>query len=474
MKRLLSIALVAGMAATSGFAGYNEEGYFEPKVIGDCINCAAGGADGYLFFDQAITCCGLVYLTCEDTGIEYAAGAADLKLAKTDRDGRTKWTETIKFGNSSKKLSVSQSSRFYIESEYDDYVFKDGYVFSSPSFDWPPFGFVSSIGEGYSYDCWLCGESTELGRVYGGIVDPKQGALSRLNKKSFVVKVIAGDIVNGDAPDSIFATEGLLTIAIGAKGSVKVTGRMPDGNKVNVSSYVTGLYYDRYDDVGYAQIPVYIQNKKKNGGVGFIVYLNYYDDGHLDAYADSAYWQNAGGMENFVETYFDVGEIGGLEAGRYSFDGSDALSIAGEYAETLYRETSSGETWAEVLDYGWCDGIRFDGRKFVMPKAGSVKLKRYTEDGDSWYDIECSNDENPIGLKLSYKEKTGEIKGSFTAYILVTTYNYRTEKETQKIQNFKIDLSGTVFNGEVSLTASAKKYDPCEAYLNFEEVLSLD
>ena len=84
------------------------------------------------------------------------------------------------------------------------------------------------------------------------------------------------------------------------------------------------------------------------------------------------------------------------------------------------------------------------GKKLDAGKVPSVKLARFREDGETWYELSGIYDEakpNVSGLKISYTPNTGMFKGSFKVYAV------NEEGATPKLKKFTVNVTGVVVDG---------------------------
>ena len=219
------------------------------------------------------------------------------------------------------------------------------------------------------------------------------------------------NVVLSAIPDGDYAFYGYVGISlqIGQRGSVKISGALPDGTKLTASCPLVCL-----DDQIYvpAVIPAY---SGKKGGIAFM--LNFSEgDMILDNVSD---WIGAKGEAIGVLEAEDVSDVAGLQNGEYQFvaDISD-FEIEGE---TIDDSFSPDGTVISVLSGRW-----------RVPRADTVKFV-----GDEGY-ITTKDNGNPSGLKLSYTVKTGLFKGSFKLYGV--TDGGKSKKHT-------VTVSGAVVNG---------------------------
>lgn len=105
---------------------------------------------------------------------------------------------------------------------------------------------------------------------------------------------------------------------------------------------------------------------------------------------------------------------------------------------------------AEVLFEYLPDGIdvEWTGKKLKTPKSAAPKVKKI--DGEYEIVVSEKGEDNPCGLKLTYKKKSGKVTGSFKVYAV-----YETKKGKLKLKKYSAKVSG--YMGEDSLTVTIKK-----------------
>lgn len=206
---------------------------------------------------------------------------------------------------------------------------------------------------------------------------------------------------NGDASSTL----GTVTVKFGAinkrKGTVKVSMTITPffGKKATASKVV------KPDDDGI--INDTLRFKSGFGEVSFSAYNEQWEwedeDESVECY-NTLWWEAQG---DSIQCYRD--DIGGpIWATELSFGTEvDDLELPDGY--DLVVDPPSEESIY----------VRNNGKKLAFDKAPSISYKRYSEDGESWYELVGLDDEtkpNLSALKLSYKLKTGEISGSFKIY----------------------------------------------------------
>lgn len=214
-----------------------------------------------------------------------------------------------------------------------------------------------------------------------------------------------------------------LSVSISKKGKAKVSGVLPDGTKVNVSSQLL-VFEDHY--VLPVVAPLY---SGKRGGFGFsIVYPKDEDDPHVDE--PSAWVANPGKANEFVAdlTAVGVGRGGNIMASSL-FNMTDMFDVEGVDIDVSLLPI-------DVV-------VTVSKSKWVLPKADKVKFDR--ESGS--YEI-LTNYGNPSGLKLTYSAKTGTFKGSFKVYAVT---------DAGKAKSYTATVTGAVLDGVGFGTAVIKK-----------------
>ena len=113
----------------------------------------------------------------------------------------------------------------------------------------------------------------------------------------------------------------------------------------------------------------------------------------------------------------------------------------------------------EVLTEYLPDGVEVEwtGKKLKTPKSSAPKVKKV----DGVYEVVVSEkgEDNPSGLKLSYKKKKGTVSGSFKVYAISEGKNGRL-----KLKSYSAKVSG-VFGSEDGLTVKISKVGTFSATL---------
>ncbi|MCQ2389779.1 MAG: hypothetical protein MJ240_00020 [Kiritimatiellae bacterium] len=441
IKSMAGIALLA-ICCSAGV----ENGMFYPDWVEDPSACAVcGDAEGYLSFGQAVAMYGLVETYDPSSDCYHYTGSCSLKVGKSKK-GLTKWTSGVVSAQLGKFTMSATEKITWNEGEG---IYNKGFWFSSLMVEWFPL---------YAWHDFQTDRGVS-GYASYAIYDGKQKGLATLKDKTYIVSLYS------DAGSAI------VNLAIGASGKVKVSGTDFSGAKLKaVNTYVVGYYKDGEDE--WAQIPVYVQTGDGRGSIGFYLSL-YVDGGRWYASPEEVSWYSPAFGALHVDV--SVGEIGGM-SGIYGFDASDIENALSEYAESLCRENDNGGTYAYVMsDFLYCNDIQFLGSKVIVPKAGAVKMQKFSEDGEVWYEPICTSEENPMGLKLSYKPKTGAMTGSFSVYIAVDTGKIKkvridgemeeTEVWTSSIKKVSVKVSGYAVDGYAILWATVKGSEPANVFL---------
>ncbi len=246
--------------------------------------------------------------------------------------------------------------------------------------------------------------------VFAKAGDPKAAALKAWQGTYTLVL----ETVDAEGAGSAFAWGySGLTLTVGAKGKVKVTGTMADGAKVNVASQLL---------VGEKRccIPVVVPLYSKKGGFGFNLWLQ--DDGEIEV-GELGEWDAAASKTPFRAWFGEnvpVARAGGALPSSLSFLFMGEPEIAD--AEVLYDFVP----WEVAVTVG---------ARWGLPVAGSVKLDR--ESGEY---VDAKDSSNAAGLKLTYVAKTGAFKGSFKLYALGGSG--RLKKFTAKVSGVMVGRQG--------------------------------
>ena len=228
---------------------------------------------------------------------------------------------------------------------------------------------------------------------------------------------------NGDAPLS--SGYAALSVIVGSKGKTKVSGMLPDGTKVSVSSQLL-ILPDANEYVVPVVVPLY---SGKKGGFGFGLRLLRDDEfgvvSDMTVFGATEWVANPGKANEFTSTLTEVGAgAAGNLKGPSTFAMADSFEIDAEILPDGTSVTPSGTKWS-------------------LPKADKVKFDRETES----YEI-LTDYGNPTGLKLTYTAKTGLFKGSFKVYAVT---------DDGKSKKYTANVAGAVLDGIGYGTAVIKK-----------------
>lgn len=224
-------------------------------------------------------------------------------------------------------------------------------------------------------------------------------------------------VLKADGDDPLSNGYMALSVNIGGKGKTKVSGMMPDGTKVSVSSQLLVLP-DADEYVVPVVVPLY---SGKKGGFGFGLRFSRDDEfgvvSNVTVFGVTEWVANPGRANEFTSALTEVG-VGA--AGNLA--GPSSFAMEGSF-----------ETDAEILPDG--TPVTPSGTKWSLPKADKVKFDRETES----YEV-LTDYGNPAGLKLAYTAKTGAFKGSFKVYAV--TDAGKSKKYTATVTGAVIDGTG--------------------------------
>lgn len=194
-----------------------------------------------------------------------------------------------------------------------------------------------------------------------------------------------------------------LSLAISSKGKVKITGTV-EGQKVSTTAQLM------VDGSGVTTLAV--AYKKGKVDLAFTVTRAKGEDEETIS-VDGLSGATAGAAAN-------LGEEGG------TFSVGDVSSLL-------------DDVYSELLPDGVA--ITLKGDKWVLPKAGKIKVDR-----DGMIDTEAAGD-NPSGLKLTYKVANGTFTGSFKVYV----------EKNGKPKATSVSVSGVMIDGKGYGTATVGK-----------------
>lgn len=169
-----------------------------------------------------------------------------------------------------------------------------------------------------------------------------------------------------------------LTIMVNAKGKAKISGYLPDGSKVSTTVQAV------YDDQNGVFVPVFAQVNSKKGFFG----------GYLLCLSKEAEVKNGNGF------WDGLAAKTARSATLLYQDMARVSNATGPLATTTYLIQS----WTPQGGWGKVFGD-YDGQEII---AATVPGTQMTFQGKKFNPIDQSSK-----LKLSYKDKTGELTGSF-------------------------------------------------------------
>lgn len=219
------------------------------------------------------------------------------------------------------------------------------------------------------------------------------------------------------------------SIVFSAKGKAKVSGTMPDGAKVSVSSQLI---------VGSEWCCLPVVYSKTGNSLAFLLWFDC--EGNFDSVSGMTTWK---GKVFEVEWNDDVAvsKISNLSGTSYFHLVDSPTEIGG------------AEVISELLPVDVA--ITPAGKKWNIAKAKAVKLDR---SGNLSYGA------NPSGLKLTYAAKTGMFKGSLSLYTM----------NRGRLKKNRVSISGIVVNGIGYGTATLKKVGCWPIVINAEAAKAAD
>ena len=229
----------------------------------------------------------------------------------------------------------------------------------------------------------------------------------------------------------------VLTVKVATKGKCKVSGTMPDGTKVSVSSQLQILHADAEAGVTACELPVVVPlYSGKKGGFGFCIEFSPETEAGVEVVGLTEWLANPGKTDEFTATLMPlgmgVGTVGSLTSPSVFMADTGMLEIPDVFVD-------------DSLLPGFGNGVAVtpSGKKWTLPKADKVKFNRETETYDVTTDFG-----NPAGLKLTFTASSGTFKGSFKVY---------TVTETGKSKIHTAQVTGAVVDGVGYGTAIIKK-----------------
>ena len=208
-----------------------------------------------------------------------------------------------------------------------------------------------------------------------------------------------------------------LSVVVGKGGKAKVSGTMPDGQKVSASVQLIA------GDHGAACVPVLAQlYSGKKGGFAFLLWLQ--DDGIRVTNANE--WDATGSKVPFKAEWDEI------RAGRPGTVRTDAVFAVDAASASL----PMGAVRSDLLPVA--EALVADDRRWKTAEKPSRVDKEGVAAGG-----------NPSALKVSYTAKQGAFKGSFKAF-----YD---DRATGKLKSESATVTGVVVEGVGYGTANLKK-----------------
>jgi len=140
-----------------------------------------------------------------------------------------------------------------------------------------------------------------------------------------------------------------LSVSLGSKGKVKVSGRMGDGAKVNLTTQLI------VGDEGSACLPIYVPLYSKNGSVGFVLW---FQNGRLLSATDVSSWKRTGTV-TFDVSYSPTFT---MSSGYGTVQNELELVISGMDEKTVVKGLPLAENPAE--DWVVVSGKKWQGEEF--------------------------------------------------------------------------------------------------------------
>ena len=214
----------------------------------------------------------------------------------------------------------------------------------------------------------------------------------------------AGAISASAEVDAAPQGAGYLTVTVGSKGSAKIAGVLADGTQVTAASRLI-----LFDGSGLAAcVPLFAPLYAKKGWVGGLLWI------------DPA--------TRTVETDRDIGWFIRWEnPGRSGPDGFSLLldacggfygtgvSLASAY---LFGAETEGTAFYDAMGEPWewaavPEAVPVSAAGGRMTVAKATKPKKFSEEGEVWYEYD---ETNPANVTLSFASRTGLFKGKFSLY----------------------------------------------------------
>ena len=251
--------------------------------------------------------------------------------------------------------------------------------------------------------------------------------LNAFKGKSFVM-ALEPEATTGENAAMANGVAGL-SVVFSMKGKAKVTGTMPDGTKVSVSSQLI---------VGSEWCCLPVVYSKTGNSLAFLLWFD--REGNFDSVSGMTAWKGKGFEVKWNEDVA-VSKVGNLPSTSYFHLTDKPIEIGG------------AKVISELLPVDVA--ITPAGTKWNITKAKAVKLDRY---GNLDYGV------NPSGLKLTYTAKTGMFKGAFLFYTM----------NSGRLKKNKATVSGIVVDGVGYGTATLKKVGCWPIVINDEAAKAAD
>lgn len=205
-----------------------------------------------------------------------------------------------------------------------------------------------------------------------------------------------------------------VSVAIGAKGKVKVTGTMADGAKVSATGQLLVAEDGRQACVN-VFVPMY---SGKKGGVAFLLWLGEGGSVEIESLGEWVCMDRKGAFTAGLE-FVDAATLAAPS-------GQKAFSVAGIPA-------SVGGTTVHEKYLPVSVAVTAQGGRLAVAKANKVKLDKATG-----LPISTGGTDNDCALKLTYAAKNGTIKGSFVVWT----------QSGAKLKKIKATVAGIVVRGK--------------------------
>lgn len=257
----------------------------------------------------------------------------------------------------------------------------------------------------------------------------------------------AGEPVDTDVKSGF----GYLTVKTDKNGSAKVTGQLPDGEKVSMSALLMPTLMFDYPDVGSAQVGARLflfaspSAYKKTGWFAMTLLIN--PDGTVSV-TDDSLWTDDG--EYYEEpTIYGEGalysEAKDLEKYYWTLAGDYGHNLITQYSYkvlSLDEETGKASSWTR---YDFEYAKNFDGSLFNVAlkgdEKGAISLVGKSpapwKDGEGWnYAVDKNGNEitDPSQLSFSFAKATGIFTGKANAYFDYELPSYKQNSRTKEIE----------------------------------------